>query len=83
MVWQDISIGVVNVFIIYALIPQILDGFKKKKGLVNLQTSLIIMVGMYVLSFTFFTLKLYFSTTMLLISGTLWAVILYQKIKYG
>jgi len=30
MVWQDITIAIVNVVFAYALVPQVLQGFKEK-----------------------------------------------------
>ncbi len=80
--WQDYIITLSVLAFSYALIPQIYQGFKKKKGYINLQTSAITAIGMYVLTFTYFTLELYFSTIMVFITGTLWGVLFIQKILY-
>ena len=82
MVWQDIVITVTLIVFSYALLPQIYQGFKHKKGFVNLQTSAITALGTYVLGFVYFTLKLYFSAFMVFIIGTLWAILFFQKITY-
>jgi len=82
MVWQDTIITACILLFSYALIPQIYQGFKKKKGLINFQTSLITSTGMYILSLTYLTLKLYFSAIVGLITGTLWLILLIQKINY-
>lgn len=82
MVWQDLVIPFVNVLFIIALIPQIYHGFKMKKALITLQTSLITFSGLYILAVTFLTLKLYFSTIGTLVSATLWYVLLLQTIVY-
>jgi|TARA_B100001971_G_scaffold196795_1_gene204926 hypothetical protein len=82
MIWQDIIITITIIAFSYALLPQIYQGFKQKKGFINLQTSVITALGMYVLTFVYFTLKLYFSTIMAFITGTLWAILFAQKLSY-
>ncbi len=83
MVWQDTIISICIVLFSYALIPQVYQGFKEKKGFVNTQTSFITFIGMYVLSFVYFTLGLYFSFIMGVITGTLWFLLFVQKMVYG
>ena len=82
MIWQDITITAVNIIFAYALIPQVYQGFKEKKGFINLQTGLLTALGMYTLAFVFFTLNLIFSTIMVIFVGTLWLSLLIQKIIY-
>jgi len=82
MIWQDMIIFITNLFFSYALVPQVYLGFKKKKGYIHLQTSLINSAGMYLVSFCFFTLRLYFSTVLGLATATLWAVLAIQKFVY-
>ncbi len=82
MTWQDIAITGIIIAFSYALIPQIYTGFKKKKGLINPQTSLITGIGMYLLSIIYFTMDLYFSTIMSLITGIFWTILFIQKIIY-
>ena len=82
MTWQDIVITIVIIAFAYALIPQIYQGFKQKKGFINLQTSGITSIGMYVITFVYFTLSLYFSTIIGFITGTLWAILFFQKLIY-
>jgi len=67
----------------YALVPQIIKGFKKKKSLIALQTSLITSIGMFVLMITYYTLNLTFSTIMAFITGSLWAILLIQNRIYN
>ena len=83
MSWQDVIIAVIMLSFSYALIPQILQGFRQKKGLINLQTSTITAIGMYVITFTYLTLHLYFSTIISFTTAILWTVLFFQKIKYG
>jgi len=82
MVWQDIVITICIVLSSYALIPQVIYGFKTKKKLIAIQTSLITTLSVYTITFVFFTLKLYFSTAINFLIGTLWLIILFQGIKY-
>ncbi len=82
MVWQDIVISLTIILAGYALIPQVIHGFKVRKGLITYQTSIMYMIAIYTAAIVFITLKLYFSATMNFIIGTLWLVLLIQKIVY-
>jgi hypothetical protein len=83
MVWQDTVISIVLILFSYALIPQVYQGFKKKRGYINIQTSLITFLGMYVLTIVYYTLNLTFSTIIGFITGTLWLILFIQKIIYS
>jgi len=80
--WQDIVITVSVILFGYALIPQIIQGFRKKKQDINLQTSAITAGGMYAIMIAYLTLNLMFSTITVAITGTLWLIIALQKIVY-
>ncbi len=80
--WQDIVITISIIFFAYALIPQIIQGFKKRKQDILLQTSLITSIGMYAITIAYLTLNLIFSSITAAITGTLWAIIAIQKIFY-
>ena len=82
MIWQDLVITGANIVFVYALIPQVYQGFKEKKGFINFQTGLLTTLGMYTLAFVFFTLNLMLSTIMVAFAGTLWLSLLTQKIIY-
>jgi hypothetical protein len=82
MVWQDVIITICIIAFSYALIPQIILGFKKKKKLIAFQTALITSIGMFILSITYITLGLPFSAIMGLITAMLWAILLIQGIIY-
>ena len=82
MVWQDIVITITIMAFSYALIPQIYQGFKQKKGLINLQTSSITAIGMYILTAIYLTLNLYFSAIIGEITAILWTILFFQKVKY-
>jgi len=80
--WQDIIITITILAFSYALIPQVVEGFRNNKGSINLQTSLITSIGMFVLSVVYATLGLYFSTIVALLTGGLWTTLFFQKIFY-
>ncbi len=82
MTWQDIVITISIILFAYALVPQIIKGFKKRKQDIALQTSILTSAGMYAITIAYFTLNLTFSTIISAIGGTLWAVIAIQKIFY-
>ena len=54
MIWQDIVLTIVNLVFLVSLIPQVYYGFKKKKGLISLWTSIPTFIGIYVVSGVFF-----------------------------
>ncbi|MFH1802206.1 MAG: hypothetical protein ABH864_02015 [archaeon] len=83
MIWQDVVIAIVNILFSYALLPQVYEGFKKKKGVVVFQTGLITTAGLYVMAVMFFTLGLYFSSILAVVTGTFWLMLLMQTIVYG
>jgi len=82
MPWQDIVITIIIISFSYALIPQIYKGFKEKRGLINLQTSMITGFGMYLISMIYFTLNLYFSAIIGIITGMFWTILFLQKLIY-
>jgi hypothetical protein len=83
MSWQDIVLSITIILAGYALIPQVIDGFRKKKGLINYQTSIIYSLAIYTAAIVFITLNLYFSAVLNFIIGTLWLILLVQKIIYS
>jgi len=48
----------------------------------NLFSSSLTSVGLYIQSYTFFTLKLYLSTFSTAFAGTVWALIFFFSIKH-
>jgi len=82
MVWQDILLSLSNILFTYSLTWQVYYGFKNKKGYLTLQSSFITTVGLFVISFTFLSLGLYFAAIVSLINGTLWYILLLQRMIY-
>ena len=82
MAWQDIVITVSIILMSYALVPQVIRGFKLRKNLISLQTSFITTISIYAVTVAFFSLGLYFSAVMDFVIATLWLVIFIQGIAY-
>lgn len=83
MVWQDIVIAAANVLFGYSLAYQVYKGFKAKKGFLTVQASLLTTIGLYALAFSFLTLGLYISTLVSAFNGTMWLLLLVQRLIYG
>jgi len=82
MLWQDYVFSGATVAFSYALIPQIIKGFKEKKANIETQTAAITSAGLYVCSGAAYTLDLDLTTGLYVVAATLWGVLLYQSIKY-
>ena len=82
MVWQDIVIAICAIAFSYALIPQILKGFRSKKSLISTQTTIITTIGMFMLALTYLTPNLIFSAIITFIATALWTILLIQNKIY-
>ncbi len=80
--WQDIVMMIVIIVFSLSLVPQIYEGYKQKKGFITLATSLPTFLGLYVLTFCYYTLSLYFAAGTSFLTGTLWFILFVQKIMY-
>jgi hypothetical protein len=80
--WQDFTIMTINIIFSLSLIPQVVEGFKKKKGLIELWTSIPTALGLFVMSYTFLTLHLIFSAGLTFLTGILWLLLLIQKLIF-
>jgi len=80
--WQDYIITITIIAFSYALIPQVYQGFKKKRGYINLQTSGITALGMFTLTYVYLTLNLNFSSLISFINALLWSILFIQKLIY-
>jgi len=80
--WQDYIISLAIILANYALVPQVIHGFKIKKKTITFQTGLIMSFAVYLVSIMFFTLELYFSAIMNFIGGILWTILFIQSIIY-
>ncbi|MFA6427746.1 MAG: hypothetical protein WCW16_04900 [Candidatus Magasanikbacteria bacterium] len=82
MIWQDIVITIASIVFSLALFPQVYYGFKNKKGTITHSTSVPTFLGLYVIAITYFSLGLYFSAGMSVVTATLWLIFFIQRVKY-
>ena len=82
MVWQDIVVAIANILFGYSLAYQVYKGFRERKGFLTLQTSLLTTIGLYAMSFAFFTLNLFVSTIVSTFNGTMWLLLFIQGLIY-
>lgn len=80
--WQDNLISIVNLVMIYAVVMQVIKGFRDKKRHIAFQTGLITFMGLYATSIAFFSLNLIFSAVTVFFSGTLWLILFIQTLIY-
>ena len=76
MAWQDYVISIAQIGFIIALIPTLRSGDKPPKATSFMNTVLLV-----VISFSLFTLGLYFSAATAFAIALTWAVIGLQKLK--
>jgi hypothetical protein len=82
MIWQDIVITIVYVALSAALLPQIIKGFKERKGHIVIYSSAPTAIGLYVVAATFLTLGLVLSSIISFITATMWLILMIQKLVY-
>jgi hypothetical protein len=83
MIWQDIVASIASVIFIYAMMPQIIYGFKTRKGLIALQFSVINIIAMTGLVVVYFSLELYAAFVMNVVLIILWIILVFQRLEYG
>jgi len=71
--WQDKVIMVVGFLFGFMLIPMILDSLHGQT--VNIISSFLTMIGLYIMAICFWTLKLRLSFVANIFSGTMWAIL--------
>jgi len=82
MIWQDIFITFGSILLSIALIPQIIEGYKEKKGFITHGTTVPTFIGLYLISIAFYTLSFYLSSIVYYISGSLWLILFTQRLVY-
>lgn len=80
--WQDFVIMLGNAIFSICLIPTALENRKLKRCDIPYRTSVITAMVLYIFTFTFFTLNLWYAGTMAFIVGVVWSYIAYQRFKY-
>ncbi len=82
MIWQDIVITAASIMFSLSLIPQVYHGYKQRAGPIQFQTSIPTCIGLYAIAVAMWTLSLFFSAIVTFITGTLWAVLFFQRCLY-
>ena len=82
MSWPDLVIMFANILLGYALLPQVIKGFKDNKPHITFQTGLITTIGMYAITISYFSLGLIFSSIFGAIQSSMWLILLIQTIVY-
>lgn len=83
MIWQDTIASLAAVLFVYSILPQIIYGFKIKKGLIALQFSIINIIAMIGLVIVYFSLELYFAFILNILLIILWIILVFQRLIYG
>ena len=83
MIWQDIVASIASIIFVYAMMPQIIYGFKTRKGLIALQFSIINIIAMMGLVIVYFSLELYFAFILNILLIILWLILVFQRLIYG
>ncbi len=79
----DIILTVCSVAFGYALIPQVIYGYRNKLGTVTIQTSTITCAGLYTIAGVYVSLGYWFAAGACGIAATLWLILLIQRLIYG
>ncbi|MEF8879182.1 MAG: hypothetical protein V5A64_02165 [Candidatus Thermoplasmatota archaeon] len=72
--WQDVVIAVIGLLFGFILLPQLVDVWKKNIVL-NLYTAALTTIGLYIMSFTFFTLEFWITFLADLFTATVWLLL--------
>jgi hypothetical protein len=80
---QDFIMGGLSIFMSYALIPQVVKGFKEKKGPVTIQTSFINALAVVGYVVCGFTMGLRVVPFVWATCAVLWLILLLQRLKWG
>jgi hypothetical protein len=80
--WQDIGLSVVVILFNIALVPQIIYGARVKRKTIATLTALLTVLGTAFIAYIYFSLKLYASAGIQIVTTILWGILLLQSIKY-
>jgi hypothetical protein len=82
MLWQDLAIMMLNILFAYSIFHQVWHGFREKKGLLALPTSIISSAGLYMMALVFWSLGFFLSAIISVYNATMWIILLIQGIIY-
>lgn len=83
MITQDLIIGLMGTVLSLSLVPQVIKGFKEKKGYISKKTSIPTIIGLVVIAICHLTLGLWLAFMIELLTAVFWVGLLFQEIKYA
>ena len=83
MQWQDAVLTACNVVFAYALVPQLVEGFRRRVGGVTIQTAALTTLALATIAACYFTLTLPFAGVLTTLAALCWAGLLVQRLAYG
>ena len=78
--WQDIVIAVVGLLFGFILLPLLRDVWHGKS--INIYTAGFTTLGLYIMAFTFFTMRFWITFVAEIFSGTIWLLLFFFTIKH-
>jgi len=82
MIWQDLVITIATLLFAVSLVPQVYYGFKRQRGVITLKTSIPTVIGLVGVLFAYFSLQLYFSVFVCILTTVMWILLLVQRMIY-
>ena len=84
MIIQDLILSICAIAFSYALIPQVILVYKLRAAdQLSWQTVIVTSVGIWIMTITFFSMKLYFTAIADMFAAICWTLLLVAKILYG
>jgi uncharacterized BrkB/YihY/UPF0761 family membrane protein len=80
--WQDKVIAACNAVFIITMAYQVYDNFRRKNCGISLFTSILTFATLYIMAFTFNTLRLSWAASSSFMTATLWLAAAMQKIYW-
>ena len=80
---RDVILAVCAIAFGYALVPQVMEGSRRRVGTITVQTGAITAVGLYTTAGVFLSLRLWFGGSACAVTATLWLMLLFQRLAYG
>lgn len=80
---RDLILTICTLSFVYALLPQVAYGFRRKIGTVTVQTAGITALGLYGIASVYLSLALWFAGATCVFTGALWTLLLVQRLLYG
>ena len=80
---RDAILTVCSIAFGYALVPQVIYGFREKMDTVTIHTSAVTGSALFAVAGVYFSLRPWFAATACAVTGSLWLALLAQRLVYG